>query len=116
MLWQMIKDIPHPVVTGFTAGIAVIIASSQVKDCLGLAIDKVPADFLPKWQAYLGALPSASWATIGVGASALAIIVALRKFAPRLPGFLIAVVASSIAVALLNLPVDRKSTRLNSSH
>lgn len=110
-LGQMIKYIPHPVVTGFTAGIAVIIASSQVKDFLGLAIDKVPADFIPKWQTYLGALPSASWATIGVGASALAIIVALRKFAPRLPGFLIAVVASSLAVALLGLPVDTIGSR-----
>ncbi|MFX6424148.1 SulP family inorganic anion transporter, partial [Acinetobacter baumannii] len=50
-LGQMIKYIPHPVVTGFTAGIAVIIASSQVKDFLGLSIRSVPADFLPKWQA-----------------------------------------------------------------
>ncbi|NIJ37534.1 SulP family sulfate permease [Sphingopyxis panaciterrae] len=108
---QMIKYIPHPVVTGFTAGIAVIIASSQVKDFLGLAIDKVPADFLPKWQVYLEALPSANWAAIGVGAGALAIIVALRKFAPRLPGFLIAVAASSVAVALLNLPVDTIGSR-----
>lgn len=108
---QMIKYIPHPVVTGFTAGIAVIIASSQVKDFLGLAIDKVPADFLPKWLAYLGALPSANWAAIGVGAGALAIIIALRKFAPRLPGFLIAVVVSSLAVALLNLPVDTIGSR-----
>src|SRR3546814_17145606 len=99
----MIKYIPHPVVTGFTAGIAVIIASSQVKDFLGLAIDKVPADFLPKWQAYLGALPSASRATIGVGATALAILVALRKFPPPLPGLLLAVLASVIALALPNL-------------
>lgn len=108
---QMIKYIPHPVVTGFTAGIAVIIASSQVKDFLGLAVDKVPADFLPKWQAYLGALPSANWAAIGIGGGALAIIIALRNFAPRLPGFLIAVVASSLAVALLNLPVDTIGSR-----
>ncbi|MDR7060635.1 MULTISPECIES: sulfate permease [unclassified Sphingopyxis] len=108
---QMIKYIPHPVVTGFTAGIAVIIASSQIKDFLGLAIDKVPADFLPKWQAYLGALPSANWAAIGVGGGALAIIIALRKFAPRLPGFLIVVVVSSLAVALLNLPVDTIGSR-----
>lgn len=108
---QMIKYIPHPVVTGFTAGIAVIIASSQVKDFFGLAIDKVPADFLPKWQAYLGALSSANWAAIGVGGGALAIIIAFRKFAPRLPGFLIAVVASSVAVALLNLPVDTIGSR-----
>ncbi len=108
---QMIKYIPHPVVTGFTAGIAVIIASSQVKDFLGLAIDKVPADFLPKWQAYLGALPSANWAAIVIGGGALAIIIALRKFAPRLPGYLIAVAASSLMVALLNLPVDTIGSR-----
>jgi SulP family sulfate permease len=110
-LGQMIKYIPHPVVTGFTAGIAVIIASSQVKDFLGLAIDKVPADFLPKWQAYLAALPSANWAAIGVGVGALAIIIGLRKLAPRLPGFLIAVVISAVVVALLKLPVDTVGSR-----
>ncbi|ARR56435.1 hypothetical protein HY78_24805 [Rhizorhabdus wittichii DC-6] len=63
-LGQMIKFIPHPVVTGFTAGIAVIIASSQVKDFLGLSMTEVPAEFLPKWQSYLAALPSTSWATL----------------------------------------------------
>lgn len=110
-LGQMIKYIPHPVVTGFTAGIAVIIASSQVKDFLGLAIDKVPADFLPKWQAYLGALPSASWTAIGVGIGALAIIIGLRRLAPRLPGFLIAVVVSAIVVVLLKLPVETVGSR-----
>lgn len=110
-LGQLIKYVPHPVVTGFTAGIAVIIASSQIKDFLGLAIDKVPADFLPKWQAYLGALSSAGWATIGVGVGALALIIILRRLAPRLPGFLIAVVTSSLAVALLDLPVDTVGSR-----
>ncbi|WP_447952865.1 SulP family inorganic anion transporter [Sphingopyxis chilensis] len=110
-LGQMIKYIPHPVVTGFTAGIAVIIASSQVKDFLGLAIDKVPADFLPKWQAYLGALPSASWTAIGVGIGALAIIIGLRRLAPRLPGFLISVVVSAIVVVLLKLPVETVGSR-----
>ena len=110
-LGQMIKYIPHPVVIGFTAGIAVIIASSQVKDILGLAIDKVPADFLPKWQAYWAALPSASLAAIGVGVGALAIIIGLRKLAPRLPGFLIAVVVSAFVVALLKLPVDTVGSR-----
>ncbi|WP_447932553.1 SulP family inorganic anion transporter [Sphingopyxis fribergensis] len=108
---QMIKYIPHPVVTGFTAGIAVIIASSQVKDFLGLAIDRVPADFIPKWQAYLGALQSASWAAIGVGVGALAMIIGLRKLAPRLPGFLIAVVVSAFVVALLKLPVETVGSR-----
>lgn len=110
-LGQIIKYMPHPVVTGFTAGIAVIIASSQVKDFLGLSIDKVPADFIPKWEAYLGALSTISAATVSVGVGALAIIVALRKLAPKLPGFLIAVVVSSVAVALLKLPVDTIGSR-----
>lgn len=110
-LGRIIKYIPHPVVTGFTAGIAVIIASSQVKDFLGLAIDKVPADFIPKWQVYLGAIATTDVATVAVGAGALAIIVALRKLAPRLPGFLIAVIVSSVAVAGLQLPVDTIGSR-----
>lgn len=108
---RIIKFIPHPVVTGFTAGIAVIIASSQVKDFLGLAIDKVPADFIPKWQAYLRALSTTSAPTIAVGLGTLAIIVVLRRFAPRLPGFLIAVIASSATVALFELPVDTIGSR-----
>ena len=110
-LGQIIKYIPHPVVTGFTAGIAVIIASSQVKDFLGLSIDKVPADFIPKWEAYLGAITTTSAATVAVGVGALAIIIALRKLAPKLPGFLIAVVVTSVAVALLKLPVDTIGSR-----
>ena len=108
---QIIKFIPHPVVTGFTAGIAVIIASSQVKDFLGLAMPSVPADFLPKWQAYFGAIGSADGATVAVGLGSLAVIVALRRLSPRLPGYLVAVVAAAAAVAMLELPVDTIGTR-----
>lgn len=110
-LGQLIKYMPHPVVTGFTAGIAVIIASSQVKDFLGLSIGKVPADFIPKWQAYLGAISTINAATVAVGAGALAIIIVLRRFAPKVPGFLAAVVVSSVVVALLKLPVDTIGSR-----
>lgn len=110
-LGLMIRYIPHPVVTGFTAGIAVIIATSQVKDFLGLAIAAVPAEFLPKWQAYIGAMQSANGATVAVGLGALVIIVSLRRLAPRLPGFLVAVIMASLAVALLKLPVDTIGSR-----
>jgi len=108
---QLVKFIPHPVVTGFTAGIAVIIASSQVRDFLGLAIDKVPADFLPKWQAYLGALDTIQPVTLAVGLGSLAAILALRRWAPRYPGYLIAVILASLGVALLQLPVDTIGSR-----
>jgi SulP family sulfate permease len=110
-LGALVKFIPHPVVTGFTAGIAVIIASSQVKDFLGLSIVRVPADFLPKWQAYLGAIGSIDSATLAIGVASLLLIIGLRKAAPRLPGFLIAVVLASVAVALLHLPVDTIGSR-----
>jgi SulP family sulfate permease len=110
-LGALVKFIPHPVVTGFTAGIAVIIASSQIKDFLGLSIAKVPADFLPKWQSYLRALGSIDAATLAIGIGSLAVIIALRKLAPRLPGFLIAVVVASVAVALLHLPVETIGSR-----
>lgn len=110
-LGGLVKFIPHPVVTGFTAGIAVIIASSEVKDFLGLSIVKVPADFVPKWQAYFGALYSIDLATLAIGAGSLLLIIGLRKVAPRLPGFLIAVIVASIAVALLHLPVETIGSR-----
>lgn len=110
-LGQIIKFIPHPVVTGFTAGIAVIIASSQVKDFLGLAIDKVPAEFLPKWAAYFSAIGSINPWTAAVGVSALAIIIGLRRLNPRIPGFLVAVTAAAVIVALLKLPVETIGSR-----
>jgi SulP family sulfate permease len=110
-LGALVKFIPHPVVTGFTAGIAVIIASSEVKDFLGLSIDKIPADFLPKWQAYLGALGSVHASTLAIGVGSLLLILGLRKVAPRVPGFLVAVVVASLAVALLHLPVETIGSR-----
>ena len=110
-LGQVIKFIPHPVITGFTAGIAVIIASSQVKDFLGLQIDKASADFFLQWAEYLQALDSINWATLTIGIASLAMIILLRRFAPRVPGFLIAVVGASVAVALLGLPVETIGSR-----
>lgn len=110
-LGKLIKFVPHPVITGFTAGIAVIIASTQVKDFLGLAIDDVPADFIPQWLTYFGALDRISPVTLAVGAGALALILVLRRTAPRLPSYLIAIVAASLAVALFGLSVDTIGSR-----
>lgn len=105
-LGTWIKYIPEPVVTGFTAGIAVIIFSSQVKDLLGLSIDKVPAEFIEKWAAFWSARDTLNLSAVVVAGVALAVIIGLRRFAPRLPGFLIAVVGASIAVYLLHLPIE----------
>jgi SulP family sulfate permease len=102
---RLVRFIPMPVITGFTAGIAVIIASSQVGDFLGLKTGSLPAEFIPKWAVYLRAIGSINVCALGVGSATLAMIVLLRRFAPQLPAFLIALLVASLAVALLQLPV-----------
>ncbi|MFM5924108.1 MAG: SulP family inorganic anion transporter [Novosphingobium sp.] len=108
---KLMRYVPMPVVTGFTAGIAVIIATSQIGDFLGLHAGKVPAEFLGKWQAYLGALGTLSWPTLGVGLATLGLILGLRRVDPRIPGYLVAVIAAALAVVLLHLPVETVGQR-----
>lgn len=104
-LGTWVKYIPQPVVTGFTAGIAVVIFSSQVKDLLGLEMAELPADFIAKWTAMAQHLDSVSGASVSIATFALAIILMLRRFAPKLPGFLLAVAAASVIAWALGLTV-----------
>ncbi|MEO8547162.1 MAG: SulP family inorganic anion transporter [Sphingomicrobium sp.] len=113
-LGRLMKFVPMPVVTGFTAGIAVIIASSQVGDFLGLRTGKVPADFIDKWGVYFHALGSVNWTAVGLGASTLALIILVRRIMPRAPTYLIAIVASAAATAWLGLPVETVGERFPS--
>lgn len=106
-----IKYVPQPVITGFTAGIAVIIASSQLKDFLGLAVEHVPADFFHKLLVLGAALPQTSPATLAIGAASLGVILGLRRLSPSAPGFLIAVILAALAVWLMHMPIDTIGTR-----
>jgi len=106
-----VKYIPEPVVTGFTSGIAVIIFSSQVKDLLGLHMGDVPADFFAKWAAFWEARGSVSAAALALSAGALGVILALRRLAPRAPGFLLVIIATSAIAALAGLPVETIGSR-----
>lgn len=110
-LGLLMRYMPQPVITGFTAGIAVIIFSSQLRDLFGLQMDKVPAEFLPKMTALWHASPSLNLAALALALSCIAAIVALRKLAPKWPGFLIAVVGGTLAAVLFNLPVDTIGSR-----
>jgi SulP family sulfate permease len=102
----MIKFIPYPVTTGFTSGIAVIILASQVKDFFGLSMATVPSEFAEKVQAYAREFHTWDLATTGVAAGSLALLVVLRKFAPRLPGAIVTVVAAAVVVWAFALPVE----------
>ena len=88
-----IKYVPQPVVTGFTAGIAVIIAVSQVKDFLGLSLEHEPAEFFEKVMALGAALPGVAAPTLAVALGALAVILLVRRYRPEWPAFLIAVMS-----------------------
>ena len=110
-LGTLMKYIPQPVVTGFTAGIAVSIFSSQVRDLLGLRMDRVPAEFVPRWQAYSEHLVTFSPAAAVVAAACIVAIVALRRWRPTWPGFLVVVLAAAVAVTFVALPVDTIGSR-----
>ncbi len=110
-LGSAIKYVPHPLVTGFTSGIAVIIFSSQVNDFLGLRVAEVPAEFVEKWASIGEHIDTLHGPTVAIGALALAIIVGLRRYRPGWPGFLIAIVVSSLAVWALGLPVETIGSR-----
>jgi len=107
----MIKFIPYPVTTGFTSGIAVIIATSQIKDFFGLSMESVPAEFFEKLRAFFAHATTWSPATLAVGAGSLTLLIVLRRLAPRLPGAIIAVIAASVVVYLFKVPVETIGSR-----
>ncbi len=110
-LGTYIKYIPFPVTVGFTAGIAVIIFASQVKDLLGLDIAREPAALLPKIAAIGQSLSSIKPVTVALSLLALGIILGVRHYRPKWPGLLIAVVVTALLTALLHLDVATIASR-----
>jgi len=111
-LGTYIKFIPYPVTVGFTAGIAVIIFASQLKDLLGIALTaKEPGELIPKLEVLARGLHTANVSAVAVAAVSIAIIVVLRKLWPTSPGILIAVVVAGLATWALSLPVETIGTR-----
>jgi len=111
-LGTFIKFIPYPVTVGFTAGIAVIILASQLKDLLGLTLGgPEPGELVPKLVALGEALPSLNAAAVSQALLAILIILACRKWRPHWPAYLIAVAVTAAACALLALPVETIGSR-----
>lgn len=108
---RLIRLVPEPVINGFTIGIAVIIAASQLADLLGLPAGEMPAGVFGRIGALWQARESANIAAIGIGAATVILIVAFRRLAPRWPGLIVAVAVTSASVALLALPVETLHSR-----
>lgn len=116
-LGTLVRFIPLPVVIGFTNGIAVVIFLSQIKDFLGLAIEKVPAEFFGKMHALATALPTAHWPTLTFGLASLAFLLTWNRYArrsrwlARLPGPLAVLIVATAVNMLFSLPLETIGTR-----
>ena len=108
---SVIKFIPYSITTGFTAGIAIVLFSTQIKDFLGLGLEEVPSEFFEKWGAYISNISSFQIETILIGVLALLIIIFVPKFHKKIPGALVALVVTTLLVQLLNLPVETIGSR-----
>src|SRR5215204_4412347 len=111
-LGTYIKYIPHPVTIGFTAGIAVIIFDSQLRELFGLTLPgKEPGPLIPKLAAFWQAIGTINTAAVGIAAVTIGIILGLRRYRPNWPGFLIAVVIAAVLTAVFQLPVETIGSR-----
>jgi SulP family sulfate permease len=106
-----VKYLPRPVVIGFTNGIAVLIASTQLRDFFGLQLSEAPSEFIARMAALVRHAGSWSPAALAYGASALALMILLRRFMPRIPGAILALVGGTAAVMLAGGGVETVGSR-----
>src|SRR5437870_8894856 len=106
-----VKFIPRPVVVGFTNGIAVLIASTQIKDFFGLQLAKVPGEFWLRMKALAASSPTWSARATLLAICTVAVMLLCRAFSNRIPGPIVAMLGATVAVYLLKLPVETIGTR-----
>jgi sulfate permease, SulP family len=110
-LGTAVRYIPRPVIVGFTNGIAVLIASTQIKDFLGLRIEKVPGEFLGRMEAIFTHIDTISVAATSLAAAALMLLIVCRSRYPKVPGAIVALFAGTIVATLFGFPVETIGTR-----
>ena len=104
-LGNLLKYFPHPLVVGFTSGIAVVILSTQFKDALGLEIGSMPSQFVQKWAVLFQNLNSIQFYAPGITVGTILIIVFSKKIVKAIPGSIIAIILGILTVYLFHLPV-----------
>ncbi|HEY1401788.1 MAG TPA: SulP family inorganic anion transporter [Terriglobales bacterium] len=108
-----VKYIPRPIVIGFTNGIAILIASTQVKDFFGLKLEKVPGVFWSRIEALAQNFHTFSLEATALAAGAIVVIIACRAVSTRVPGAIVALVLGTVAVWIFKLPVETIGSRFN---
>ena len=110
-LGTLIKFVPHPLIIGFTSGLALVVFSSQIKDLLGLQMDEAPIQFIDKWAAYYHMLPTLDWVTTALGVGMVAFIFSLKKWAPSIPWGIASIIVATAVTAIFHLPIDTVTSR-----
>ncbi len=110
-LGQAVRFIPRPVVLGFTNGIALLIASTQIKDFLGLRLAESPSEFFARMQLVAVSLHTVDGIAVGLAIVSLALVLFIPKWMPRVPGAIVALIAGTAAVAAFQLPVETIGAR-----
>src|SRR5258707_276380 len=106
-----VKYFPRPVIVGFTNGIAILIASTQIKDFFGLRLDQIPGDFFHRMKALAGAFGTLNWEATLLALISLTVMIACQKYARRVPGAILVSFGATAAVALFHLGVETIGTR-----
>jgi len=106
-----VKFIPRPVVIGFTNGIAVLIASTQIKDFFGLKLATVPGEFWLRMKALAASAPTWSWRATFLAAATVAVMLVCRAISSRIPGPIVAMLGVSVAAYLLKIPAETIGSR-----
>ncbi len=109
-LGVLLKYFPHPLIVGFTSGIALVIISTQVKDAFGFNIDKLPSEFLTKWQLYFHHLNDINLYALGVTLVTILIGVYAKHITTKIPGSFIAIIFVTLFVQIFNFPVTTIET------
>jgi SulP family sulfate permease len=109
-LGTLLKYFPHPLIVGFTSGIALVIFSTQIRDALGLPIEQVPTGFLEKWKVYLDHIDQINPAALAITAGTILITALSKRLIPRIPGSIIAIILATLLVKLFHLPVPSIET------
>jgi len=110
-LGGMVKYFPRPVVVGFTNGIAILIASTQIRDLFGLRMEHVPGDFFHRMGAIAENFHTLNWTATAVGFTSLAVMIICAKFFKRIPGAILVCFGATAAVAIFHLPIETIGTR-----
>ena len=110
---SVIKFIPHPLVVGFTSGIALTIFTTQVKDALGLSVEKLPGDFIGKWSAMISDIGTVNFTALGLTVLTILISVFFVKITPKIPGSFVAIIIVTLISAVFNLDVETIGSKFN---